>query len=188
MRVIARRSIPAGLLVAAAALVLASCSGEVTLSFGGRSADDAAVDLIEGDLAVQLGLGPLEANCQAVEDPEVGDTFPCTAFTEAAETVRFAGVVEDEDSIEVTSENVILADALPVVEAAAVEALESATGMTLGVENFDCGDRSVIVDLGGTLDCVLTDPGNGDRYAATVTVNSREPLNIDVAVGEAPLG
>jgi hypothetical protein len=168
-------------------IVMAACSAEVSFSVGGQSAEEAAVDLIEGDLADQIGLGPLDASCQDIDDLEVGDMFGCTAFVESGDVIRFVVVADAEDSIDVTSQNLILAEAVPTLEAAAVEALESGTGLSLGVENFDCGDRTVIVEEGGDVACVLTDPSNGDRYEATVTLNSREPLNIDVVVAETPL-
>jgi hypothetical protein len=167
-------------------LLAAGCSVDVSVSFGGADAAAAAEDLIESDIADQAGIGPLDATCQEIDDPEPGDTFSCTATTEDGETVRFDAVMEADDVVDVESVNLVTADGLIVIEELAVQALEENVGATLGIENFDCGNRGLVIEPGGTISCMLTDPVSETRYNATVTVEVLDPIEIFVEVGDAP--
>ncbi len=167
-------------------LLTAGCSVDVSLSFGGADAAQAAVNLIEGDIAAQAGIGPLNATCQEIENPEPGDTFTCTAATDEGETIRFDAVMEEDDMVDVESVNLVTAEGLTVIEDLAVQALEESVGETLGTENFDCGARGMVVEPGGTISCVLTDPVSGTMYDAKVTVEVLDPIEIFVEVGDTP--
>lgn len=167
-------------------IVMASCSVDVSVSFGGADAAAAAVDLIEGELADQAGIGPLEAQCEEIDDPEPGDSFTCTATTESGETIRFDAIMEEDDIVDVESVNLVTIDGLDTIEALAVQVLEENVGATLGRENFDCGDRGLVVEPGGTIMCLLTDPVSGNLYDATVTVEVLDPIEILVEVGDTP--
>jgi hypothetical protein len=164
-------------------LLTVGCSVDVSVSFGGADAAQAAVNLIEGDIADQAGIGPLNAACHEIENPESGDTFTCTASTENGETIRFDAIMEEDDMVDVQSVNLVTAEGLTVIEELAVQALEESVGETLGTENFDCGDRGVVVEPGGTISCILTDPVSGTIYDATVTVEVLDPIEIFVEVG-----
>jgi len=144
------------------------------------------VDLIEGDIADQAGIGPLEAACEEIDDPEPGDTFTCTAATGNGETIRFNAVIEEDDTVDVESVYLVTSEGLTMIEGLAVQALEENVGQTLGIENFDCGDRGLVVEPGGTIACVLTDPVSGAPYEAEVTVQALDPIEIFVEVGGAP--
>ncbi len=80
------------LLTLATLFVVTACSGDISFSIGGQSVDDAAVELIEGDLADQIGLGELTAACPEVPDAEVGTEFDCTATTADGAVIEIAGV------------------------------------------------------------------------------------------------
>ena len=168
-------------------LVVAGCSVDVSVSFGGADAAQAAVDLIEGELADKAGIGPLDATCEEIDNPEPGDTFTCTATTEDGETIRFDAVMEADEIVDVESVNLVTAEGLNAIEELAVQALEESVGETLGRDNFDCGDRGMVVEPGGTIACVLTDPVSGAMYDATVTVEVLDPIEIFVEV-MAPAG
>ena len=167
-------------------LVAAGCSVDVSVSFGGADAAQAAVSLIEDDIAPQAGMGSLEAECEEIDDPQPGDSFSCTATTKGGETIRFDAVMEEDDIVDVQSINLVTADGLDLIEALAVQVLEENVGQTLGVENFDCGDEGLVVEPGGTIACLLTDPISGTLYDATVTVEVLDPLEIFVEVGDSP--
>ena len=94
--------------------------------------------------------------------------------------------MEEDDIVDVQSINLVTADGLDLIEALAVQVLEENVGQTLGVENFDCGDEGVVVEPGGTIACLLTDPISGTLYDATVTVEVLDPLEIFVEVGDPP--
>jgi hypothetical protein len=171
-------------ILGACLLLAAGCSVDVSVSFGGDDAAAAAEDLIEDDIADQAGIGPLEATCEEIGDPQPGDTFTCTATTEDGETIRFDAVMEEDDMVDVESVNLVTADGLDLIEGLAAQALEESVGATLGSENFDCGDRGLVVEPGGTIGCVLTDPATGTLYDATVTVKVLDPIEILVEVGD----
>ncbi|MGZ5384523.1 MAG: hypothetical protein ACXWH0_11125, partial [Acidimicrobiia bacterium] len=57
-------------ILGACLLLAAGCSVDVSVSFGGADAAATAKDLIEDDIADQAGLGPLEATCEEIDDPQ----------------------------------------------------------------------------------------------------------------------
>ena len=173
-------------IIGACVLLAVGCSVDVSVSFGGADAAAAAVDLIEGDIAGQAGMGPLDAECTEIDDPEPGDTFACSATNGDGETIRFDAVMEEDDIVDVESVNLVTTDGLAVIETLAVQTLEDSVGATLGSENFDCGDRGLVVEPGETIACVLTDPSTGNLYDSIVTVEILDPLEIFVEVGSAP--
>ena len=94
--------------------------------------------------------------------------------------------MEEDDIVDVESVNLVTIDGLDTIEALAVQVLEENVGATLGRENFDCGDRGLVVEPGGTIMCLLTDPVSGNLYDATVTVEVLDPIEILVEVGDTP--
>lgn len=164
-------------------LFIAGCSVDVSVSFGGDDAAEAAVDLIEDEIADQAGL-VLVAECEETDDPQPGDTFTCTAETEAGDTIRFIATMEDEETVDVESVNLVTPAGLDLIEELAVKTLEENAGATLGRENFECGDQAFVVEPGGTIDCVLTDPISGERYDTMVTVEVLDPIEIFIEVGD----
>jgi hypothetical protein len=93
--------------------------------------------------------------------------------------------MEDEETVDVQSVNLVTPAGLDIIEELAVRTLEENVGETLGRENFDCGNRALVVEPGGTIDCVLTDPVGGTRYGATVTVEVLDPIEIFIEVGDS---
>ena len=167
-------------------ITIAGCSVDVSVSFGGADAAQAAVDLIEDEIAAQAGMGSLDAECEEIDDPQPGDTFTCTAETEDGKTIRFDAVMEEDDIVDVQSVNLVTTDGLDLIETLAVQVLEENVGQTLGIENFECGDQGLVVEPGGTIGCLLTDPISGTLYDAVVTVEALDPLEIFVEVGDSP--
>ena len=155
------------------ALVAAACSGSASFSIGGQSVEEAAEELIAGELAEQIGLGELTPSCPAVEDPEVGVTFSCTATTPDGLTIEFAGVVDREDHINVEATNLVSG---PEIEQRFYETLNAQNpdaGLT--PDGVDCGG-DVIVLVDEQLTCDVS-PQNAPAQTATLTV-------IDIATGE----
>jgi hypothetical protein len=72
-----------------------------------------------------------------------------------------------------------------MIEALAVQTLEENVGAPLGIENFECGDQGLVVEPGGTIACLLTDPISGNVYDTVVTVEVLDPIEIFVEVGDA---
>lgn len=168
-----------------AVVTLSACSG--SFSFGGSSDDGfltAGEELIEGDLAEQIGLGPLDATCTG-EDLGSGDTFECTATPGQLTPILFTGTINpDEEGVFITSSNLLLAEQVEEVERFAAGLIENQTGQAIGAENFECADATVIISAGEILDCTVTDPTDGTVYAAPVTVDDLDDLSITVNVGD----
>ena len=51
--------------------------------------DAAAVELIEGDLSEQIGLGALTGECDEPSTTSTGDEFACNGTTETGEVINF---------------------------------------------------------------------------------------------------
>lgn len=171
-----------------AVVVLSGCSG--SFSFGTSSDDrylNAGKELIEGDLADQIGLGSLDATCVGTE-LEAGDTFDCTATAGGLEPIRFVGTVDaDEEGVNLSSTNLLLADQVEQVEAFSASLIAEQTSVAIEPQHFECADTSIIIENGGILDCRLTDPTDGTIYQAPVTMQDLETMSVLVNVGD-PVG
>ncbi|MGB5759143.1 MAG: hypothetical protein WBM50_19685 [Acidimicrobiales bacterium] len=166
-------------------LVGTGCSGSLDFGNGANNEfTDAAEALIEGDLADQIGLGPLDATCDG-DDPAAGDTFECSATPDGQATIRFTATINAEgDTVGVASTNLLLADQVQQVEAFAAALIEEQTGTLIGAENFQCGETSIVVSDGEIIDCTVTDPADGTVYDAPVTVDDLAQLAITVSLGD----
>ncbi len=171
-----------------AGLLAGACSG--SFSFGTSSDDgflNAGKELIEGELADQIGLGPLEATCTG-EDLEAGDTFSCTATPGGLSPIQFVGTINDEETgVNISSTNLMLAEQVEEVEAFAAALIEEQTSTPIGAENFECADTSLVITSGEVINCQVTDPADGTVYEAPVTIDDLADLSITVNVGD-PIG
>lgn len=155
------------------AILVSACSGSASFSIGGQTVEEAAEELIAGDLAEQIGLGALIPDCPAVDDPEVGTTFACTATTADGQIITIDGVVDREDHIDLKATNLV---AGPPIEQQLAETLQTQNpdaGLT--ADGVDCGGE-VIVLVDQQLTCEIR-PANAPMQIATLTV-------IDSATGE----
>ena len=169
-------------------LILAGCSG--SFSFGGSADDDfldAGTDLIEGELAEEIGLGALDAECSGT-DLAPGDTFTCTARAGDLSPIRFVGTIDaDGGGVNVSSSNLLLASQVEEVESFAASLIADQTAVPISPDDFECGDTSLVVENGDVLACVLMDPTDGTRYDAPVTVEDLDSMSVVVNVGD-PIG
>jgi hypothetical protein len=168
-------------------LVLAACSASV--SFGGADAQDAAVVLIEGELADQAGLGSLDVECDEVDDPAVGDSFACTGTTGTGEVIRFAAEVTSEDGteadgVDVNSVNLLAPSNVPGLVDQAAQVLGEDVGIALTADDLVCPADAIVVQVDSTVACELTDPTNGDVFVATITFTDPETAGFVIEVGE----
>lgn len=169
----------------AAASAGAGCSG--SLGFG-RSSENgfttAGEELIEGELADGIGLGPLDADCSGRE-LSAGDTFECSATPNGQGTIRFIATINEQgDQVNISSTNLLLAEQVEEIESFAASLIEEQTGSPIGAENFECADRSLIISSGETIDCLVTDPSDGTVYGATVTVEDVAQPSVRVQLGD----
>ena len=167
------------------ALVFVSAGG---CGFGASGHDAftaAAVELIEGELARQIALGPLAASCSQGGSLAAGDAFDCTATDDDERELRFAASVDpDGQGVRVRSINLILAGQLDAIEQAASQRITANTGIAVGAGDLDCGGVTVIATDGDVLDCTVRDPADGVRYQASVHLHDVDALIVDVTIGD----
>lgn len=152
-------------------LLAVGCS--TSLSIGGQTVDAAAVSLIESDLAEEFDL-PLEATCPTVDNAAVGSEFECTATDPEGRTLEFDVLVDAEDHIEVSSINVVRADALADIEAELDSRLVDVADEPL---LSDCGDDTVILGESREMVCQIGTSAEPSLTTADVTV-------VDTTTGE----
>lgn len=154
-------------------MVLAGTAAGCTFSTG-TSPQDAAVELIEGELGDQVGMVFSSPSCTAPPDTEVGTTFTCTARNEAGDTVTFDGVIDPDDSIFVAPSNVILAEEMDLVEAEAAQVLGDDIGVAIDPSAVECPEETTVLE-DDQLRCEITDVDTGDRYEMIATVSGFVP-------------
>ncbi len=187
-----RRAFVGVRVAALAALIIAvatGCSGSLDFfsSAGDAAFLEAGEELIEGQLAEDIGLGPLTAECTG-KSLGAGDTFTCSGSPGELTPIEFIGTIDDdEETVVITSTNLLLAAQVEEVESFAAGLLQAQTTRTVSPEDFECADTSVIISSGDVLDCVVTDPTDGTVFEAPVTIDNLEDLAITVNIGN-PIG
>jgi hypothetical protein len=148
----------------------------------------AAENAIEGDLAENLELGTLSADCAEPESTEDGTPFACTAETADGATVEVRAVIDGDDQVVVNAVNVIPADGLGALEAEAARTLADQVGQPLPAESIDCGAEPIVVRIGEPITCALTHPGSGEVHDATIVFDDYERDSFTVELAQAPRG
>jgi len=169
---------------AAVAVTGAACSGNISFSIGGMAPEAAAVELIEGDLAEQLGIA-LAAECDELEDAKEGDSFTCTGTTDDGRIVDF-GIEIGADEVVADSLNLLTADAVPGLEQAAIDALTAEFGLEIPAGSLDCGDGPLIVPTDKSFLCRLSDWTTDDVFDTTITITDQANWDFDISVAEDP--
>ena len=164
------------------ALAVTGCSFSASV---GGSPTSTAEEVIEDDLAAQLGLGEIDAECGEPPDEDEGSTFLCTSETDQG-LVRWEATIAEEDTVNVQSLNVLVVDDVAALEVSAAAEIEQVVGIPLGTENFDCGDAPVVLGDEDQVVCALTDPANGDVYDTTMTITDMSSGAFDFEVAEEP--
>jgi hypothetical protein len=164
------------------ALVVSGCSFSASV---GGTPKSAAVEVIEGDLATELSLGEIEAECGEPPNDDEGSTFLCTSESESG-LVRWEATVVDEDTVNVQSLNVLVDDDVVALEVAAAGEIEQVVGVPLGTENFECDDAPVVLGAADEVVCALSDPANGDVYDTTLTITDMSSGAFEFEVAEEP--
>lgn len=165
-------------------LIAASCSGSVSFSIGGKSPEDATVELIEGELSDQIDV-PLAAECPDLDDPEAGDTFECTGTTPDGQVIRFT-VEIGEDEVFANSVNALTPEDVPGFEEAVVTALNDANDLDIPLDALDCGAGPLIVPPDRQFVCRLSDDATGEVYDTTITITDQADWTFSVDVAAEP--
>lgn len=153
-----------------ARLVVGASAGALLLAACGGDASTTAVAVIESELADQIGLGDLEAECDQPDEAVVGQVFGCTAETVDGDTIVFEAEFEEDDRIFVYPVNLVEAASMSNVEAAAAATLSGEVGEAIDPSDVECPDRTVVLDAAESFQCEITRAATGQRFGLTVTL------------------
>ena len=172
-------------------LTMAVLGGCLSNGDDGESADvlsprEAAEELIAGPLATEVALGALTANCPEMSGAVAGDVFPCTAATETQWIINVDAAILASGQVELTTTNVITADALSSFELAAVNALNAKPEISLGQDAIDCGESSVVLADDRMMICALTDPTTLQTFDVSLTIDDIESRQFRLVVADRP--
>lgn len=137
----------------------------------GDTPTNEAEEVIEGDLAEQIGLTDVEADCEVETSGDVGATFTCTSTSDIGD-IEYRATIEEDDTVFVEPTNVLSPDNIAAIEA-----------NTPGV---DCRDGAVVVGSDNTLTCAYTDPGDGLVYDVFIQFTDLESRLYDITQADAP--
>jgi hypothetical protein len=166
------------------AAVSIACLSVAGCSFG-DTPESVAKELIEGELAAQLGLGEITAECEAPPNRDAGTTFSCTSATDHGEVLWLA-TMEDESTVNVESTNVLSDANVTDLETETVALLEEELQATLGPGSIECGQGPIVLGVDLTLVCAGTEPTTGDVYDVTIQITDVETGAFNVEVADTP--
>jgi hypothetical protein len=136
-----------------------------------------AQQLITGQLAGEVGLGALQAECPDPGPLSVGTTFTCTATTTAQPgdaPIRVHVAVRPDAHLALTTLNLIVPAALPAYRRDAATQLTQAIGTEVAADAVDCGQAALVVPDDGHLVCTVTVAGRAyDLQLVISDVNAR---------------
>ncbi len=165
-------------------LLAVGCNGSATEE--ALTPRRASEEMIAGPVADKAGVGTLAGICPDLTGVAIGATFECTATTDDQQNVVVDGLVNPEGKIELTTRNVIRAEALPSFEEAAVTALNETVGSALSSEAIDCGSDSVVLGDNQQLVCALLDPQTSSVFDVSLTISDVEARQFNLVVADEP--
>ena len=176
---------PIVLVTVALVLVLAACSSEPEVD---TSVDPKtlAEQMIAGELATNIGLGPLTGVCSDPGPLAVGSAFGCTATTEQGQVIQVAGAVNSEGRLQLTTSNLVSAAALPSFERDAAAALNNSVGSNFTADAVDCGNTSLVLPADFVMGCALKQPASGEVFDLTLTITNLDARTFSLVVGDLP--
>jgi hypothetical protein len=145
-----------------------------------------AESMITGELARQIGLGPLTASCPDPGSLALGSTFGCTATTSTGAVIGIDASVAGDGHLALATNNLITVAALAGFEEAAASALNDEVGSTFAADAVDCGDGPVVLPSDQVLPCALTVASNGEVYDLTLTVTDLDERHFGLVVADQP--
>ncbi len=130
--------------------------------------DAAAVELIQGELSEQIGLGSLTGDCDEPDGSGEGDEFSCTGTTEDGAVIDFTAVFEADDEIFLYPTNLVVDSSL--FEAEAATTLGPEFGIEIDPAQIECPEGVTVLDADGQMFCTITDAETGGVFPLIVTL------------------
>jgi hypothetical protein len=141
----------------------------------GGSAAESGESVIEGELAEEIDLGDLEAQCNEPEDLVEDETFTCTATTTDGQTIEFIGTMTSDDEFNINTSNLLVPSDITTIVESLSTALTEQIGVTVAVDDITCPEGSVVLDDADAFECTVVDTATGDTYPLTVSTGGLEP-------------
>ncbi len=176
-----RNGLIIGVLALGAALA-GACSG---------SAAQSGEEVIQEELAEQIDLGDLEADCNEPEGLTEGETFTCTATTADGATLTFLGTMTGDDEFNIVTTNLLVPSDIVAIRDGVATALSDEIGVPVAADDITCPDGSIILDDDDAFECEVVDTATGDVYPLTISTGGLEPgvgpRDLQFEVGAEPL-
>ncbi len=146
----------------------------------------ATEQLISGPMADVIGLGPLSVTCPDMSEARSGDVFECSALTEQQSSINVAAEIMPSGQVDMSTTNVITAEAVESFERAAVDALNTTLAEPLAYDAMDCGTASIVLNPDMTAVCGLFDSATEAIFDVTLSVSDVENRQFSLAVADLP--
>ena len=173
------------IVASAGAFLLAACSAGSELDVD-DNADVLAEEMISGELATTIGLGPLSSRCDDPGRLAADTTFSCTATTDFGDVIQIHGAVNDEGRLALTTTNLVSAAALPSFEREVAALLNTEVGSNFTAESVDCGTTALVLSADFVMGCTLVMPASGELFDVTVTITDLDGRQFSLVVGDEP--
>ncbi|MEL7157861.1 MAG: hypothetical protein AAFN30_14880 [Actinomycetota bacterium] len=170
----------------AVALVLAGCSRAPEAEPAGPVTQSLAEEMIAGELATTVGLGPLTPACN---DPGVyrfDTAFACTATTGPGAVINVHGSVNPEGHLNLATTNLVSAAAVPSFEREVAALLNNSVGSNFTADAVDCGPAAVVLTVDQTMTCALLMPASGQVFDVSLTITDLDGRIFALQVADEP--
>ena len=170
----------------AGAFLVAGCStGSETADADGNVAT-LAQEMISGELATTIGLGPLSSRCDDPGLVAADSMFACTAVTDSGAVIQIQGAVNDEGRLILTTTNLVSAAAIPSFERGAAALLNTSIGSNFTAESVDCGATAVVLPADFVMGCALVMPASAQVFDVMLTISDLDGRQFSLVVDEEP--
>jgi len=164
---------------------LGGCSGETQVQQDQGIKGDVE-QLLANELASEVGLGKLQAQCDTPPPLAVGKTWGCTGTTSEGAVVQVQASVNGEGRIELLTTNLISELALPQFERDAASNLNNEVGSNLTANSISCGDAPLLLGADMQVDCVVSVPSTGVEYDMVMRITDLDARYFALQVANQP--
>lgn len=170
----------------ALALLGTGCARAPETEVAGPVTQSLAEDMIVGQMATTIGLGPLAPACSDPEVYQAETAFACTAITGGGEVINVHGSVNADGHLNLATTNLISAAALPSFEREVAALLNNSVGSNFTAESVDCGPTAVVLPADLSMTCTLLMPASGQLFDVSLTITDLDGRRFSLAVSEEP--
>ncbi|MCP3992653.1 MAG: hypothetical protein GY724_26520 [Actinomycetia bacterium] len=168
------------------ALLLTGCSSSEPEVSTDDQPGSLAEEMITGELATTVGLGPLTSTCNTPPVLAIDTTFECTAMTEAGEVIQIHGSVNPEGKLALVTTNLVSAPALPSFEREVAAILNDSVGSNFTAASVDCGSTAVVLPADFVMGCALVMPASREIFDVTLTISDLDQRTFSLLVSDQP--